>query len=132
AGEFLMPEKAMRLEIVSPVNLDTLAPLKPRWGVSIQALIVRARELDIISPRKYTYLFQQLSMRGWRNREPRIFDIPLEKPRLVRQIAEMIYGIPIQYNKLAEDVGMQESFVKSIIEAHAMRTAQPEMQKTQE
>lgn len=127
AGEFLMPERAMRLEIVPPVTLDTFTALKPRWRVSIQALIVRARELDIITPRKYTYLFQQLTMRGWRTREPRMLDVPIEKPRLVRQIAELIYGVPIRYSKFVEDVGIQESFLRSIIEAHATRMVESQI-----
>ena len=121
AAEFLMPEKQMRLEIIPPVNLDTFASLKPRWGVAIAALVMRAKELGIINQRKYTYLFQQLSARGWRMREPRMFDVPVEKPRAVRQIAEMVYGTPIRYKKLADDMGMPESFVKSMIEAHATK-----------
>jgi Zn-dependent peptidase ImmA (M78 family) len=121
AGEFLMPEKQMRLEIIPPVNLDTFASLKPRWGVAIAALIVRAHELGIINQRKYTSLFQQLSARGWRMREPRMFDVPVEKPRAVRQIAEMVYGNPIRYKRLAEDVGIPENLVRAIIEAHATK-----------
>jgi Zn-dependent peptidase ImmA (M78 family)/transcriptional regulator with XRE-family HTH domain len=124
AAEFLMPEKQMRLEIVPPVNLDTFASLKQRWGVSIAALVMRAREIEIINQRKYTYLFQQLSARGWRTREPRMFDVPVEKPRAVRQIAEMVYGNPIRYKKLAEDVAMPEKFVRSIIEAHAAKISE--------
>jgi Zn-dependent peptidase ImmA (M78 family)/transcriptional regulator with XRE-family HTH domain len=130
AAEFLMPEKQMRLEIIPPVNLDTFASLKQRWGVAIQSLVVRARELEIINQRKYTYLFQQLSARGWRTREPRMFDVPVEKPRAVRQIAETVYGIPIRYKKLAEDVGMPETFVRSIIEAHATKVPEPPAQAT--
>ena len=122
AAEFLMPEKRMVSEIVPPVNLDTFASLKRRWGVSIQALIMRSRELGIINQRKFAYLFQQLSARGWRMREPRIFDVPVEKPRAVRQIAEIVYGPSIRYKKLAEDVGMPENLVRSIVEAHATRT----------
>ena len=119
AAEFLMPEKQMRLEITQPVTLDSLASLKPRWGVSIQSLVVRARDLGIITPRKYTYLFQQLSSRGWRTREPRMFDVPIEKPRALRQVAEMVYGIPVRYRKPAEHVLYPENLVKAIIEAHA-------------
>jgi Zn-dependent peptidase ImmA (M78 family) len=121
AAEFLMPENRMRLELIPPVTLDTFAALKPRWGVSIAALVKRARDLDIIKQRKYAQLFQQLSARGWRTREPRMFDVPVEKPRAVRQIAETVYGNPIRYKKLAEDVGVPENLVKSIIEAHATK-----------
>jgi len=49
AAELLMPETAMRQEIVSPVTLPSLAAMKPRWRVSIQALIRRAYELEIIT-----------------------------------------------------------------------------------
>lgn len=126
AAEFLMPEKQMRLEITMPVNLDTFGPLKQRWGVAMQALIVRAKELGIINQRKYAHLFQQLSARGWRMREPRMYDVPTEKPRGVRQVAEMVYGSPIRYQKIAEDTGVPENLVRSIVEAHATRTGQPE------
>lgn len=126
AAEFLLPEAAMRQELVPPLTLDSFVSLKTRWGVSIQALIVHARDLEIITDRKYTYLFQQLSRRGWRNREPRMFDVPLEKPRAVRQVAEMIYGTPIRYKKLAEDVSMPEPLVRMIIEAHATKKGEPE------
>lgn len=131
AAEFLMPENRMRLEIVRPVTLDTISALKQRWGVSIASLIVRARELDIIKQRRYTQLFQQLSARGWRTREPRMFDVPVEKPRAVRQVAEMVYGNPIRYGKLAEDVSMPEHFVKAIIDAHARDFPDPSIQDAQ-
>ena len=36
----------------------------------MQALIMRERELGIITPRKQAYLFQQIGARGWRTREP--------------------------------------------------------------
>jgi Zn-dependent peptidase ImmA (M78 family)/DNA-binding XRE family transcriptional regulator len=128
AAEFLMPAKQMHPEIIPPVTLDILGRLKQRWGVSIQALIYRSREVGIINARKYTYLFQQLSARGWRLREPKMFDIPIEKPRLMRQLAEIVYGNPIRYKMLSEEVGLPETLVRSIIEAHAKRT--PEVAPT--
>ena len=57
ASAFLLPEHAMREEIRSPVTLTTLAKLKLRWGVSIQALIMRAYSLRIITQRQAKYLF---------------------------------------------------------------------------
>ena len=89
AAELLMPEKAMRREIVPPITLASLAALKPRWDVSIQALVYRAHEVGIISDRQYRYLFEQVSIRGWRKREPENLDIPVEKPRALRKIVEL-------------------------------------------
>ena len=56
AGALIMPEAAMRREISTPVTLSSIAVLKPRWRVAIQALIRRARDLDIITERQYSYL----------------------------------------------------------------------------
>jgi Zn-dependent peptidase ImmA (M78 family) len=115
AAEFLMPTDAMQDEIRPPFDLDMFAGLKRRWGVSIQALIVRSKELGIITPRKYAYLFQQLGALGWRTQEPHSEAIPVERPRAVRKIAEVAYGIPIKYPKLASDVGLTEPMVRELL-----------------
>jgi len=121
AAEFLLPEVAMREEILPPVTLETFLQLKPRWGVSIQAMIVRAKNLGIITPRKYKYLFQQLSSRGWRTHEPKEVLVPAEKPRALRQIVESLYGSPIDYERFSTDVQINETFLRCIIEAYAER-----------
>ena len=77
-AELLMPEAAMRHEIIPPVTLTGIARLKLKWKVSIQALIRRAYELSIITANQYKYLFTQLSARGWRTREP--VELLAEKP----------------------------------------------------
>lgn len=120
AGEFLMPREAMLKEITVPVTLPTLLPLKKRWKVSLQALIRRAYELGVISQRQYKYLMQQVSARGWRTKEP--IDIPKEKPRKISQMAENIYGFPIDYRSLASDMNLTSQMMKEIIETHGSKT----------
>jgi Zn-dependent peptidase ImmA (M78 family)/DNA-binding XRE family transcriptional regulator len=112
ASELLMPEIAMRQEITSPITLSSLAELKPRWKVSIQALIRRAKELEIITERQYTYLNHLLSAKGWKTEEPGKI-IP-EKPRAIRLIAEKLYGVPINYQKLANDVNLTPQFIRQV------------------
>lgn len=119
AADFLLPAAGIAQELVPPYNLDLFAALKQRWGVSIQALIRRARDLGILTLRQYKYLFQKLSLRGWRKTEPVV--IPLERPRGLRQMAELLYGLPIDYARVAGDVCMPEEFVREIIEVHAGR-----------
>jgi Zn-dependent peptidase ImmA (M78 family) len=48
AEAFLLPAAAMRAELVPPITPTTLADLKARWGVSLQALIRRAHTLDLV------------------------------------------------------------------------------------
>jgi Zn-dependent peptidase ImmA (M78 family)/DNA-binding XRE family transcriptional regulator len=50
AAAFLLPAAAMRAVLVPPITLTTLADLKTRWGVSLQALIRRAHTLDLLTP----------------------------------------------------------------------------------
>jgi Zn-dependent peptidase ImmA (M78 family) len=121
AAEFLMPKKAMLEEFVRPVTLPNLITMKTRWKVSIQALIRRASELEIITVRQYKYLMQLLSAQGWRLKEP--VDIPVEKPRMIGQMAEILYGIPIDYKKMASQMNVPYSLMKETIESHAIKTA---------
>jgi len=122
AAELLLPEIAMRREITPPVSLLSLSRLKPRWRVSIQALIRRSFELQIISRRQYGYLFEQIGARGWRLREPAHLDVPIERPRGLRRMAELLYGVPINFRKLAKDMALPTNLVKMILEAHAEKS----------
>jgi Zn-dependent peptidase ImmA (M78 family) len=116
---FLIPAEALQGMITPGVTVDTFVSLKLRWGVSIQALIARAHGLGLITPRKYKSLMQRVSARGWRINEPLSHKIPLERPRVFRQMAEAIYGRRIDYARFAADVHYPESFVRDLMEAHA-------------
>lgn len=97
AAEFLLPEDAMRNELLPPITLSRLAKLKLRWGVSMSSLIYRARQLNIISERQKTYLYEQMSIRGWRRREPSNLDIEVEVPVVYRKIVELAYENLAEY-----------------------------------
>jgi Zn-dependent peptidase ImmA (M78 family) len=120
AEAFLLPEAAMRKALVPPIALTTLADLKTRWGVSLQALIRRAHTLDRITPSQYRALSAQLGARGWRTREP--IAVPVERPRALRQLAELLYGRPMAYPSLADAMGLDPAFVQELLEAHAAGT----------
>ena len=120
AEAFLLPEAAMRAALVPPITLTTLADLKTRWGVSLQALIRRAHTLDLLTPSQYRSLSAQLGARGWRTREP--ITVPVERPRALRQLAELLYGVPIAYAVLARDTDLDPVFVQDLLGAHAAGT----------
>jgi Zn-dependent peptidase ImmA (M78 family)/transcriptional regulator with XRE-family HTH domain len=120
AEAFLLPEAAMREALVPPITLTTLADLKTRWGVSLQALIRRAHTLGVLTPSQYRSLSAQLGARGWRTQEP--ITVPVERPRALRQLAELLYGRPIAYPSLADAMGLDPAFVRELLEAHAVGT----------
>jgi len=103
AAELLMPEAAIRSELILPLTITALARLKPRWGVSVAALIRRAYDLNIVTKRQYHYLSHQMSALGYKTREPKNLDVPMEKPRLLRKMAEMVYGKPIDFDRFSAD-----------------------------
>ena len=112
AAEFLMPEDAIKHELIAPVTLTSIAQLKPKWGVSMQALIYRAHDLKIITDRQYRYLFEQLSARGWRTKEPSNLDIPIETPQAFGKMVQSVYQSTEAY---AEDMGLKPSVARDLI-----------------
>lgn len=71
AGALLLPKDTFGNEIAMyPTDLDYYMHLKKKWHMSIQAMIYRTHQLDIITPNQYSYLMRQVSKNGWRTREP--------------------------------------------------------------
>lgn len=125
AAFLLMSRHAALAEIHTPVTLGTLAQLKPRWGMSVQALVTHARRLDLVTARQQRYLYQQITQRGWRVREPANLDVPSEKPRAIRKVLEGAYGVPIDYRQAAADLRLKPHFLRHIVESFATRAELP-------
>lgn len=88
ASELLLPrtQVASRLRDVS---LPQLARLKQEWGVSMAAILRRARDLGQISDFQYRRGSIELSQSGYRTREP--VEVPPEQPRLLmRRVGERL------------------------------------------
>jgi len=119
AGAFLLPRTAMIREMRRPISLAGIATLKHRWRVSIAALVVRAYQLEIINKTQYYGLFTQISKRGWRLREPAELDVPAERPRALRKMAELSYGSPVDVLRFASDARISVAFAKRLLMAHA-------------
>lgn len=91
AAAFLLPTPSFPNEIYT-TKLDAFIPLKQRWKVSIQVMMYRCRDLDIIDSDQFLNLYKQVSFRKWKKKEP-LDDpskIPLEQPRLLRQAMELL------------------------------------------
>jgi len=80
AAEFLMPAAEIQPSLAN-VDLAKAADLKRYWKTSMSSLIRRARDLDVITERRYTSLMVQLSQRGYTKKEP--VDLPLEESTVV-------------------------------------------------
>lgn len=113
AAQFLTPKNAMRRELISPVTLSELASLKARWQVSIQSLVRRAKELDIITDRQYRYLFEQIAKFGWRTHEP--VQIAREQPAALGQLISAVYGPSADPRQAISEAGLPLSIAHSVV-----------------
>ncbi len=86
AAEFLMPEKDIKSAFKDGVNLDVLANLKKQWKVSMQALLYRACDLEMLSDNQKRYIIGQFNALKIRRREPIELDVPIEKGQLLRDM----------------------------------------------
>ena len=69
ASALLLPKNEFIKDIaLYSTELDYYIQLKKKWRVSMQAMIYRARQLDIISWNQYSYMMRQISKRGWRTK----------------------------------------------------------------
>ena len=71
AGAFLLPKDSfVRTVAAYPTNVDYYRFLKDKWKVSMQAMMYRARQLNVISANQFQYMMRIVSRKGWRTKEP--------------------------------------------------------------
>lgn len=117
AAELLAPKDAICNDLTGVLTFQKLGALKRKWGISMAALLYRAKELHLISKRNHDRLIFELS--PYRNQEPKEFDIPLERPRGLRQMAELLYGTNLQVSQIAADLALPEMFVQDVLGRYA-------------
>lgn len=82
AGELLTPASSIIKELPRRVDWRAYAELKLRWRVAISMLLLRARDLGVISDAAYRRAMMEMSRRGWRREEPASLGEP-ERPELL-------------------------------------------------
>lgn len=92
AAEFLMPADQIRDLLPATMGRSswtTLLRLKEQWGVSLAALLFRARALGRLSDVSYRNAMLAMSSRGWRRDEPGAVST-VEQPSLMPRAIELL------------------------------------------
>jgi Zn-dependent peptidase ImmA (M78 family) len=93
ASEFMMPSDEMRQAFRGrKVTLQYLAALKREWRMSMQSLLMSAKNVKAVDANQYRYLFTQFSKRGWRMKEPAELDFPHDTPVVLQDIIKVHRG----------------------------------------
>ena len=83
---FLAPKELIYQEVGThrtTIGLAELLLLKKRFGMSMQALLYRLKDLGVINDLHYSQWCKNISRYSWRKREPN--PLPPEKPEWLRQ-----------------------------------------------
>ncbi len=71
ASAFLLPRETFGKEVAPyATNVEFYRSLRKKWGVSMQAMMYRARQLKLITANQFQYMMRTVSAKGWRLREP--------------------------------------------------------------
>lgn len=112
ASCLLMPESGIVEDMVY-TNLEYLKALKKHWLVSVQALVTRGIQLELIGDVQGLHLRQEISRKGWRKHEPFDKTMPVEYPKFLSSA--------IKYSSAATETVLKE--VSSVLRLSAGRVA---------
>lgn len=102
ASELLMP--AEEIHDLLPTSMGrsswtSLFRLKEQWGVSVAALLFRARRLGRLSDVSYRNAMVAMSRNGWRRDEPCAIS-SIEQPSLMPHALDLLEGVGISVEEL--------------------------------
>ena len=79
-----MPEADIKKDLANELTLPKLGELKKKWKVSMQSLVYRANDLELISEKQKNAILKKFNQQRIRRREPQELDIIPEQYTLVR------------------------------------------------
>lgn len=114
ATAFLMPSEGFISEIFA-LTPEALSTLKNRWKVSIAAMMMRCKDLDIVSQDRAETFWRHYNFRGWRRKEPLDSMLPVEEPRLLRRSVKLIVESGVRSKRdLLDDFSLNDADVEGL------------------
>jgi Zn-dependent peptidase ImmA (M78 family) len=109
-----MPAQDFTPHFPPRISWSRLLELKRVWGVSLAALLFRARTLGIVSDTAYRRSIMTMSQRGWRQQEPGDLG-RAESPTALSRALELL--TPSGYDEvvLANEVNLPLEMVRLIV-----------------
>jgi len=106
ASALLMPAEEIEPWLIRRSNqLQLLEDGSRVWGVSMQALVRRAKDVGTLSDSQYTRTMRHMSAYGWRTKEP--VDIgPPERPQMLERVVAALPAAGTSIAALALELGL--------------------------
>lgn len=114
SGAFNFPKTSFVRELYL-ISLDSMCKLKPKWKLSVQAMLVRAHDLGMIDGTRYKNIWRNLSRRGWRLREPFDDDLQLEAPYVLSDsIKAVVDGEIMSKSEIRNELALPETEIETL------------------
>ena len=114
AGAFLLPASSFA-STIGDCSLDHLAAIKPKWGVSVGAMIKRLGSLHLVSEGNERNLWKYYSYRKWHGNEPHDKTIEVERPENLRSAIEILAeDDQAALHELLGSLGLDGSYVAEL------------------
>jgi Zn-dependent peptidase ImmA (M78 family)/DNA-binding XRE family transcriptional regulator len=115
AQALLMPREAALEDLHAAVlNTERLAELKGKWGMSMHAIAMRAKYLEVISESGYRSIYETLRAKGWLKQEPGDVKTVSEQPRLLAELIQRS-GMTDSVYDLAERLDLGLPHVRALV-----------------
>lgn len=128
AGAFLMPADTFSDDVID-TSLEGFKRLKPKWCVSIQAMVRRAKDLEIIS--EETFERHCINMRSWRRAQSEPLDevIPLVNRSLGKKSVELLNNSNgIKAWQIPSELPLPDVIFESVFEMDLKSTVPQELE----
>lgn len=119
AGAVLIPKEQLEAELGGVrhrINIHELVAIKENYGISIQALLYRAKTLGYITNSYHSQLMRYISSRGWRKKEPGQFCSTEQPRRMLQLVCRGIEENIISLTKGANLYGMNLSDFRDFLD----------------
>jgi Zn-dependent peptidase ImmA (M78 family)/transcriptional regulator with XRE-family HTH domain len=116
ASAFLMPRDYIYGQLPRRIDFRRLLELKLRWGVSLSALLYRARTLGVIGDSAYRRAMARMSSEGWRRDEPGDLGAA-ETPTMLPHALELLRERGVTLTTLAAEARLPVAVVAEIVGA---------------
>lgn len=112
AAELLTPSDIIRDHLPRRLDLNRLEDLSQWWGVSVQSLVYRSKELELIS--ESTARRAYITLSSLPRRAMPIRDYPGEQPELMKNAIELLSTVGVDLAQIASELQMTLQHVRRL------------------
>ena len=127
ASAFLMPAETWVSEAPRSTNPHHYLEWKPRWKVSVAAMLYRSHRLGLLDESRYKSAMVRYSQLGWRTGEPGMEAVLHEQPKMTSSILSVLAPHGVTLATLQSELGLPPDLMELITSLVVSRVSRPSL-----